>query len=155
MDLQCAALVPRPRLKADLATGDPNLGDDKLGTFNALYPTLPYFTEAGLVVPANIVDLHPTITDSPARKVELTAGGNLLWRHRRADELYGRPLVPVTAFIGTSGVIDTQLELAAAWEPRRGVEIKAWFVQFLGSDALRRAGAHDTAFVAASAAFKF
>jgi hypothetical protein len=146
---------PRLAIKADIASGDPDPGDDRLGTFNALYPKLPYFTEAGLVAPANIMDLHPTVTASPTKAVELTAGANLLWRHRRADAFYAPPLPPVTAFIGPSRFVGTQLELAAAWQSRRGVEIKAWLVRFLASGALRRAGARDTRFVAASAAVRF
>jgi hypothetical protein len=47
------------------------------------------------------------------------------------------------------------VELAAAWQPRRGLELKAWYVRFSASDALRRAGARSTDFLAASAAVRF
>jgi hypothetical protein len=146
---------PRIGLKADVASGDRRPGDGKLGTFNALYPKLPYFTEAGLVAPANIMDLHPTITATPTDTLELTAGLNLLWRHRRRDAFYAPPLVPVPDFIGPSRALGSQVELAAAWQPRRGLELKAWYVRFSASDALRRAGARSTDFLAASAAVRF
>jgi hypothetical protein len=37
---------PRLGLKADIASGDKSGGKGSLGTFNALYPKLPYFSEA-------------------------------------------------------------------------------------------------------------
>jgi hypothetical protein len=43
---------PRAGLKADVASGDGNLEDQSLGTFNALFPKFPYFTEANVVAPA-------------------------------------------------------------------------------------------------------
>jgi hypothetical protein len=146
---------PRLGLKADIASGDADPGDGELGTFNALYPKLPYFTEAGLVAPANIMDLHPTVTVAPEEGVELTAGLNLLWRHRARDAFYAPPLVPVTAFIGPSRFVGAQAELNAAWEARRGLEIKAWYVRFSPSDGLRASGARGSHFLAASAAVKF
>jgi hypothetical protein len=147
--------TPRFGLKADIASGDARAGDGKLGTFNALYPKLPYFTEAGLVAPANIMDLHPTITLAPSEGVSLAAGLNLLWRHRAADAFYAPPLVPVTEFMSRSRFVGSQAELSVAWELRRGLEMKAWYVRFAVSDALRRSGARSTNFLAASIATKF
>ncbi|MCR2572501.1 alginate export family protein, partial [Salmonella enterica] len=55
-------LQPRLGLKADIASGDGNLHDGRLGTFNALFPKSAYFSEASLLAPANLMDVQPTLT---------------------------------------------------------------------------------------------
>ena len=49
---------PRLGLKADIASDDKNPGDGQLGTFNALHPNPTHFTEAALLAPGNIMDMH-------------------------------------------------------------------------------------------------
>ena len=44
-------LQPRLGLKADIASGDGNLRDGRVGTFNALFPKSAYFSEASLLAP--------------------------------------------------------------------------------------------------------
>jgi len=146
---------PRLGLKVDVASGDGDPGDGRLGTFNALYPKLPYFTEAGLVAPANVVDVHPTVEVAPTPKLILSAGANPLWRHRRADAFYAPPLAPVAALAGGDRYVGTQAEVSAEWRPSRHVEVKAWYVRFFAGDAVERIGGGDVRFVAGSVAFKF
>lgn len=55
-------MTPRVGLKADIASGDSNPRDDRLTTFNALFPKQPYFSEASLLAPANLIDIHPALT---------------------------------------------------------------------------------------------
>jgi hypothetical protein len=63
--------------------------------------------------------------------------------------------MPVTEFMSRSRFVGSQAELSVVWEPRRGLEMKAWYVRFAVSDALRRSGARSTEFLAASIATKF
>jgi Alginate export len=55
-------LSPRLGLKTDAISGDGNLHDNRLGTSNALFPKLPYFSEANIVAPANLLDVQPNLT---------------------------------------------------------------------------------------------
>lgn len=144
---------PRLGLKADVASGDRDPGDRHLGTFNALYPRLPYFTEAGLVAPANVMDLHPTLSLAPRANFALTFGVNMLWRHRRGDAFYAPPLKPVA--IDGDRYIATQGEVTAEWQLSRHVELKAWYVHAFAGHALEAAGGGDVKFAAASIAWKF
>ena len=69
--LDAVPFSPRLGLKADAISGDSDLGDHKLGTFNPLFPKLPYFSEANLAAPANLLDIQPGISLSPRADLKL------------------------------------------------------------------------------------
>src|SRR5581483_7477067 len=83
---------PRIALEANYASGD-NTRSATIGTFNAMYPRLPYFAETSLLVPANIWDIQPVVDFRPAPSVLVTFGWDTLWRVSRTDGLYGSGLV--------------------------------------------------------------
>lgn len=149
------ALAPRFGLKADIASGDGNPQDDVLRTFNALYPRLPYFTEAGLAVPANIMDLHPSVSLVPHHGLVMTLGANFLWRHRRTDAVYVPPLLPALPPTPGSRFVGVQWEVNAVWKTARGLEYKAYFVQFDAGPGNRAAGGRSGRFLAGSVAYRF
>jgi hypothetical protein len=148
---------PRLGLKFDVASGDGNAHDHSLGTFNALYPKVPYFTEAGLAAPANLVDVYPTIRVQPTKAVTLELGWDVLWRQTTADAFY-RP-APFGPIKGTAGVrnayVGHQIETAARWALTQNVELKAWYVHFTPGATVKQAGGRTVDFAAASVAFKF
>ncbi len=53
--------TPRLGLKADIISGDRNPRTQDLQTFNPLFPKGAYFGEVGLIGPANLMDLHPSL----------------------------------------------------------------------------------------------
>ena len=148
---------PRIGLKADIASGDGNPRNHTLGTFNALYPKVPYFTEAGLVAPANLIDVSPSLRLQPTPELTLELGWDVLWRQRTADAFY-RP-VPFAPLRGTAGLanpyIGHQTQLSARWMVNRHVELRAWFVHFAAGSTITRAGGRDVDFAAASVALRF
>lgn len=148
-------LAPRLGLKADIASGDGNPNDKVLHTFNALYPRLPYFTEAGLAVPSNIMDLHPTVSVKPGKGLDVSVGVNFMWRHRRADAVYVPPLRPLLAPTDSSRFVGTQFEANAGWSPAPGLALKLSYVHFDAGGAIRAAGARPSNFVASSIGYRF
>jgi Alginate export len=64
---------PRIALEANAASGD-NSRDSAIGTFNAMYPRLPYFAETSLLVPANVMDVRPVLDFRPVPSVLVTLG---------------------------------------------------------------------------------
>jgi hypothetical protein len=82
-------------VKADAASGDSNLRDHRLGTFNPLYPALRYYSLVRLFEPANLIDLQPSITVDLAKGVSANVALSALWRENEADAFYAPPLVPV------------------------------------------------------------
>ena len=146
---------PRLGLKADIASGDRDPHDRVLQSFNPLYPRLPYFTEAGLAVPSNVMDLHPSITLDIAPGGRLTLGADLLWRHRREDAIYVPPFLPGLPATPGSRFIGTQWETGTEWRLARGVEFKLYLVRFSASISLTSLGARSGTFSATSLGYRF
>jgi hypothetical protein len=149
-------LSPRLGLKADIASGDGNPNDRTLGTFNPLYPKLPYFSEAGLVAPANVMDLQPTVTLQLTPSLSLLLGYNSLWRHRRQDAFYAPPLQPVPGTEGGgSRYIGRQLIADLEWQATENISVKAGYVHATPGDTLRKVGGRTVDFGYGSVAYRF
>src|SRR5262249_27827781 len=71
LTVESLPMRPRIGLKADIASGDRDRKDGTLGTFNPLFPKFGYFTEADLVVPANVIDIYPSITVHPTPNLNI------------------------------------------------------------------------------------
>src|SRR5262249_11353323 len=82
-------LKPRIGLKANISSGDRDPASAGLQTFNALFPRGGYFSEAALIGPANLVDLHPSITLQPSAVLTVTADWDFFWRQSTGDGVYG------------------------------------------------------------------
>lgn len=149
-------LSPRFGLKADAISGDRNPTDGKLNTFNALYPKLPYFSEANVAAPANLLDLQPNVTLSPRKDLRLNLGWNGLWKQSRADAFYAPPLTAVaqTASQG-SRHIGQQWLMAAEWMYSPKIALGANYVHFKPGSALRMAGGRSGDFVNLTMHLKF
>jgi alginate export protein len=82
---------PRFGLKADIASGDRDPTDGTLGTFNALFPKGAYFSEADLLGPYNLMDLHPSLQLNFTERISLIPDGDFFWRQSTRDGVYGIP----------------------------------------------------------------
>ena len=151
-----APLRPRLGLKANISSGDRNPRDRELQTFNALYPRLPYFSEANLVAPTNLMDVQPYLSIQPIESLTLGIGVDWLWRQTTADAIYAPTL---TAYPGTAGApgryVGHQVIVDAAWRATDQLTITGQFVHFTPGATLRNAGGDDGQFFTLSAAFKF
>lgn len=145
---------PRLGLKANFTSGDRNPDDDRLGTFNPLFPNLSYFNEAALLAPQNHVDLHPSVSLSLNSRLEVSGGVDWFWKAARADDVYRGPGAPIGAR-GGSRSIGRQIDLSMRWRPTDTVEIKASFVRFDVGRALRDVGGQDTRYGMLSAQTRF
>lgn len=150
-------LQPRLGLKADLASGDGNLHDGRLGTFNALFPKSAYFSEASLLAPANLMDVQPTLALRLDPKVTTELGVQMAWKHRRADAVYTTP-APLSALPGSAGGarrIGTQYKSETRWQAS---EHWQWQLQLAWVDAgpaLKQAGGQDTLFASIVGAWQW
>ncbi|MCI1145289.1 alginate export family protein [Stenotrophomonas maltophilia] len=150
-------LQPRLGLKADIASGDGNLHDGRLGTFNALFPKSAYFSEASLLAPANLMDVQPTLTLRLHDAVTTELGVQMAWKHRRADAVYTTP-APLVALPGSAGGarrIGTQYKSETRWQAS---EHWQWQLQLAWVDAgpaLKQAGGRDTLFASIVGAWQW
>lgn len=147
---------PRFGLKANISSGDGNPEDGKLHTFNALYPTPTYFSEASLLSPGNVMDLQPTLTLKPVSGFTLVLGWNFLWKHQKEDGVYTPPpLTVISETIGTGRYIGDQIKLEGRYRPDPQWEIRAAAVHFRAGSALTQAGGRDVNFFMTSLAFRW
>jgi hypothetical protein len=80
--------APRIGLGSNVVSGD-NAHSSTIGTFNAMFPRLPYFAETSLLVPANVIDVRPVLSVRPVEDITVTVGWDTLWRASTTDGLYG------------------------------------------------------------------
>ena len=89
-----------------------------------MYPKLPYLTENGLVAPANLIAIHPSVTITPWQTLSIDFSWDALWRQRREDAFYLGPMRPVkgseqgSRFIGNQYQVETTGHRAAIFSSR-------------------------------------
>ncbi|MDR6983441.1 hypothetical protein J2X32_002077 [Rheinheimera pacifica] len=76
-------------VSANVASGDKNPDDNKLGTFNPLLPRGNYFSELALLGPRNFYNIQPYLTFQPHPAVKVTTAVNFYWRLSTDDGVYG------------------------------------------------------------------
>ena len=86
--IETAPWRPRLALRANVTSGDEDPHDNRLGTFNPLFPRGGYFGLIASAGPSNQVDLHPLLTLNPRSDLAVTTGWLFFWRHRIDDGIY-------------------------------------------------------------------
>jgi hypothetical protein len=132
---------PRVGLRADVTSGDANAADDRLGTFNAMFPKGAYFGLVTTAGPANHIDLHPEIAFRPTSRLAVTANWLFYWRYRTADGIYGvagQVLVRPTAaaqsrFVGQAPGVEITVE------PARNLTVTTTLAAFTAGSFVREA----------------
>ncbi|MDB6174734.1 MAG: hypothetical protein JWL59_4045 [Chthoniobacteraceae bacterium] len=139
---------PRVGFKADIATGDCNPNDGRLTTFNALFPKQPYFSEASLIAPANLIDLHPMLSLQLSHELSFTTDYNVFWKQRVEDAIYappGRPLV--RAGETNSRYIGSQINTGLQWQFHANASWTLYYSHFFAGSAVTKAGGREVDFV--------
>jgi hypothetical protein len=84
-----AVTSPRVYVGFDYASGDDDPADDKVGTFNQLFPLgHAYLGFIDIVGRQNIMDLSEGISFAPHQRVRLAGAGHSFWRADTSDALY-------------------------------------------------------------------
>ncbi len=122
------AWKPRFGSKFDIASGDRNRYDNKLGTFNPLFFKAGYFNDASVIKPANVMDIHPSLQFEPFKEITVTLGSDILWRATTQDAIYAPPgNIELPAGIGKHYVA-TSSEAAMQWQFNRHI---VWTVSYV------------------------
>jgi hypothetical protein len=148
-------LSPRLGLKADAASGDSNLHDNRLGTFNALFPALLYYSQVRLFEPSNLLNLQPNVTAHFANRVNVNVAWSALWRESTADAFYAPPLVPVKGTATSDRFIGQQASATLSWKATAHLTIAANYTHFIPGGSVREPGGRSGDFLLALGQFKF
>jgi hypothetical protein len=150
------AWKPRFGLKADIASGDRNPANPDLNTFNALFPRGSYFTENGLVGPANFIDLQPNVKVSPLKDVSVNFGADLLWRENINDAVYRQPNIAISRTAGNPHrYTGAQGFILVTWQANSHASLTATYVHFAVGDAIKQAGGGDSDYIGSWLTYKF
>ncbi len=148
---------PEVGLKTELISGDKDSTDNRLNTFNALFPRGAYFGLIALIGPANLVDIHPEFSVSPTETLSLTFDWDIFWRYQIEDGVYG-PNASLFReagnydgnFLGHQPGIEAAFKLSRYWE----MSLEASY--FIASDYWEATGEGENVFhTAITTAFKF
>lgn len=135
-------LAPRLSVRANVASGDAAPNDDRLGTFDALYPRGDYFHDGAFVGPSNVVNVNPRLILLPHPSVSVRLEAGLLWRHRVADGLYdGLGRFYRGAEGSSSRRIAEQIQIVVPWSPAPGVTLQGIYEHVWPGPYLRDIGA--------------
>ena len=81
-------LKPVLGLKTEIISGDHNSNDNRIETFNPLYPRGAYFGLVALIGPANLYDIHPSLDLNLTKKLAFGADYDIFWRWSNNDGIY-------------------------------------------------------------------
>ncbi|CAD5110088.1 alginate export family protein [Zestomonas carbonaria] len=146
---------PRLGMRIDMASGDDDPGDDRVGTFDPLFPRNQVYGEASLTTLANAVVVGPTIGYSPHPRLRVEPAVLGVWKHKSADGVYftGMNMAPGTA--GTGKRAGTVYKTNLRWlvTPNLTVDLDGLFYDV--GTAITEAGGEDTAFLSVRGTFRF
>lgn len=156
-EFAATALKPKIGLKTEIISGDKKEGDNKLNTFNPLYPRGAYFGLIGLIGPANMYDFHPSLGLELSRTLYLNVDSDFFWRMDSADGIYAPNVTLIYPSGGISDTyIGTQLASDITYTPNNFLSFTLEGTWFSAGDFIKESGAgKDVLFAAITAQFRF
>ncbi|MGB9082643.1 MAG: alginate export family protein [Desulfuromonadaceae bacterium] len=150
-------LRPRFGLRADIASGDEDPDNPDLQTFNPLFPKGAYFSEAGLIGPANFIDLNPRLDLHITDRVTLAFNWDFIWRESTRDGMYNNAVAPLRSGKASNArYIGSMPQAQLLWDIDRHVSFVAVYGHFLAGRFLRESGpGEDLDYLAAWLTYKF
>jgi hypothetical protein len=143
--LGSSTVRPRITLQVDAASGDKSAADNQLNTFNPLFPSGYYFTQAGYTTYANLVHLKAGASIIALNNVKLTTGVGVEWRETVADAIYTLPDVPVPDTAGHgSHYVGTYGQFRADYNLTPHIALALEYVHFSVGATVVSVGGHDT-----------
>lgn len=147
---------PSIGLKTEIISGDRSQTDNQLNTFNPLFPRGAYFGLAALIGPANLFDIHPSISFSPTEKMEVSLDYDVFWRYSLHDGIYGPNVALIFDSNSTERFIGHQVGLALDYQPNPFLKLTPEITWFYPGQYLKEVSSgKQVLFGAVTAQFKF
>jgi len=148
---------PELGLKAELISGNRQYGDQRLETFNPLFPKGAYFGYAALIGPSNLFDIHPSIDIDLNKHFLFELDYDRFWRMSANDGIYGPNVQMIYSGKGiASRDIGQQYSVTLTYTANRYFLVWANFTWFDAGTYLKNAGKGKDIYMAwLTAQFKF
>lgn len=140
------AWKPRLGVKLNVASGDDDATDDRLGTFNPLFPRNNYFSDANLLAPYNFFDIHPTLTIRPSDSLTVTAGWDVFFRYSDDDAVFSPTGIVIPGSASDDRFVGSTLSVVADWAINHHITLTASYSHFFRGDVVTDAGGKDVDF---------
>jgi hypothetical protein len=130
----------------DFATGDDDPSDDKIQTFNQLFPLgHAYLGYIDLVGRQNIIDWSGGLALSPAPKLRTTAAAHYFWRQNPNDALYNPGGAIVRAGdSGSSKAIGLEIDLTLGYSFNEFVSLSGGYSHFFPGTFIKESGSSNS-----------
>jgi hypothetical protein len=155
--VETAPWRPRIGVRANVTSGDADRNDDRLGTFNPLFPRGGYFGLIAQAGPSNQMDIHPIVTLTPRAAFTVSTGWLLFWRHRLDDGTYTTSGTLQRSAEGTrSRFVGHSPGIEAKWQVREDLSLTGNASIFTAGPFIRESGAaHTIRFLAGWVTYRF
>lgn len=150
-------LKPEIGLKTELISGDARYNDNKLQTFNPLFPKGGYFGLASLIGPANLFDIHPSFALELTKTLLFDVDYDIFWRYSTQDGIYTPGVSLIYSGKNNSNqFIGSQLSSDLIYTPNNFLYFRGEFTWFNAGNFLKAAGeGMDILFAGLTAQLKF
>ncbi|MFC0686720.1 alginate export family protein [Novosphingobium clariflavum] len=140
-----APLAPDLTVRVNVVSGDAKRNDNRLGTFNALFPKGKYFGELSPVGPYNIVNAYSSLGLQLAPDVSASLAAMAYWRYSRADGIYDIPGNLIRdAGDSRARFVGKEVEATLAWQASAELELSASLSAFAPGAFIRETGSAKT-----------
>ncbi len=148
---------PTIGIKTEHISGDTNISDNKLGTFNPLFPRGAYFGLIALIGPANLFDIHPSIKLELTKNLAFMIDYVLFWRFSANDGIYGpNGTFERTGQTSNQKFIGSQIDIELALEVDRHTSLGVELSYFTTGGFLKESGkADNVTHIVTTASYKF
>lgn len=110
-------------IKTEAISGDKTANDNRLNTFDAMYPRGAYFGRVAKFGPSNLLDIHPYI-NAKFKKLEVELDYDAFWRYSIADGIYGAPMTLDYPDTNDEKFIAQQVGIVAGYELNKFIFIE-------------------------------
>lgn len=151
------AFKPELGLKMEVISGNRSYHDNTLETFNPLFPKGAYFGLAALIGPANLIDVHPSLSFNLAEGIVYAVDYDVFWRYSAADGIYTPSLMLI--YPGSESRdkrIGQQYATNIDWDPSKYLSLRLQATWFKAGKFLKETGAgKDILFTGITCQIKF
>ena len=148
---------PTLGLKLDFSSGDRDLADDRLQTFNPMFVNPAVYSLAAVNTPANLTSFHPNITIFPLKDLSIFIDYALFYRTSDSDGYYAPPRFQARPAGGNSEKhIGDALGLIIQYKVNRHISCTLMSSYFIPAEFIEATGeAENTFFIAPTINFLF
>ncbi|UII77238.1 alginate export family protein [Flagellimonas sp. HMM57] len=148
---------PKLGITADWSSGDKEIEDGRVDTFNPLFVNPAIYSLAAVNTPANITSLHPNLTFYPIKGLVIYLDYAIFYRTESNDGLYAPPRFLTREVNGLrTKHIGNVFGLQLSYEVNRNISFDLRSSYFIAGQFIKASGdSENTFYIAPTMSFKF